>query len=450
MAIGGQARGQVVGALACQRNAYLRTLETAVVSCEKAPERKQKQPPSAGGGKAGKGEHRVPSAGDGEAERWLVEFEDSVLFPEGGGQPSDHGTITLQSDADATPIPVTFVERIGLRCVCHSPRPLEPGDRVLQEVDFQRRWDHMQQHTGQHLLSAVLGSSSNLGTVGWGMGSNGALNYVDLDRKPSQDQLEIVLARCTELIRRSLPITVESPQDARLDKIPDDYDQSKGCVRVICIGDIDRNTCCGTHLSSTAHISLILTHHGETVHGTNFRLYFSAGDKAIRLATSSVGTVGSIARLLQCRNSPEDVMQTVKSTRDTAADLRKRERKLLADIADLEAEAAMGKLQRGRVVWVHRADGTPDFVKALLAKMKGVLSQRPGAVVVATGEERQSGQITVLGEKQLVDALVVNSIKKLVPGVKGGGVGDKWQGKVPEWEKGALKALETAVGSALG
>ncbi|KAK2732596.1 alanyl-trna synthetase domain-containing protein [Colletotrichum kahawae] len=429
-------RPEVVGALACQRNSYLKTLEAEVISCEKRP------PPVAkkNGGK----DKSKESNGVDKSEMWLIEFDDSVLFPEGGGQPSDHGTITLLSGDSETPIPIEFVERVGLRCVFHSPQPLSPGDRVRHEVDFQRRWDHMQQHTGQHLLSAVMDTHENLNTLGWGMGKSGAMNYVDLPRKPTDAELQAIRARCTEIIRSSLPITVETPDDAKVHKMPEDYDQSKGVVRVIHIGDIDRNTCCGTHLSSTSHISLILVHHGESVHGKNYRLYFSVGDRAISLATAAISAMSSVSKLLSCPSAPQDVIQTVKRTQETASELKKREKKLLADIAQFEAEAAKTKLQASKAVWVHRGDGNADFVKGVTVNVKDALAASGGLVVLATGEEKQGGQLVVLGQKTGVEALVPR-IKELVKDVKGGGAGDKWQGKVTAWDKGVLVSLKELV-----
>lgn len=100
----------------------------------------------------------------------------------------------------------------------------------------------MQQHTGQHLLSAVMDTYEDLKTLGWGMGSDDSMNYVDLPRKPSPEEMQSIQSRCNELIRNNLPITVETPEDAKQDKLPEDYDKSKGIIRVIRIGDMDRNT----------------------------------------------------------------------------------------------------------------------------------------------------------------------------------------------------------------
>lgn len=160
----------------------------------------------------------------------------------GGGQPSDHGTISPVASQLFNSIHITSVQRQGLRCVYHSPEPVPPSTLVRQEVDFRRRWDHMQQHTGQHLLSAIMDTYENLETVGWGMGAENEPSYVDLPRKPSEDEMRDIQERCNETIRNNLRITVETPHYANHDNLPGDYDKEKGVVRVIRIGDLDANT----------------------------------------------------------------------------------------------------------------------------------------------------------------------------------------------------------------
>jgi misacylated tRNA(Ala) deacylase len=99
----------------------------------------------------------------------------------------------------------------------------------------------MQQHTGQHLLSAIMDRYDNLETLGWGMGAENDVNYVDLPRKPSEEEIQTIQEKCNEAIRHNHGITVETPDNANLDSLPEDYDKEKGVVRIIKIGDIDKN-----------------------------------------------------------------------------------------------------------------------------------------------------------------------------------------------------------------
>ncbi|KAF5023566.1 hypothetical protein F66182_4379 [Fusarium sp. NRRL 66182] len=423
--------GRVVGDLTCQADSYRKTLDTEVVSCEKAP----------------KHSHKSKKHNGHSHDEWLIECADSVLFPEGGGQPSDHGTLTPLSGSDQTPIHVKNVQRQGLRCVVYSPKPLSPGDKVRQQVDWSRRWDHMQQHTGQHLLSAVLMKHHDLETLGWGMGAEGNMNYIDLPRKPTDGEMQAVQSACVELIRDNISITVETPDDANHEKLPGDYDKSDGVVRVIHIGDLDTNTCCGTHLSQTSHISLVILGSTQSVHGKNCRLSFITGDRAIALATSSVSAINSIAKLTSSSSVPSEVVTRTTALSDTVTDLKRSERRLLLEIAKFESEQAIRTVVQNRMnAWVHRSDGNSDFINKIVGETKDVLQGTGFVVVLAIGEPKGSGPVVIAGDGEAVDAMA-DKVKAVIKGIKGGGAGGKWQGKVMAWTKADLVALKELVES---
>ena len=100
-----------------------------------------------------------------------VVFDDTILFPEGGGQNDDHGTIWLKEDKNG--LPVKRVIRKGGQAVHFvvTDKPIEKGTTVIQKVDWTRRFDHMQQHSGQHLISAIF-DKMNIETLSWWMAEN--------------------------------------------------------------------------------------------------------------------------------------------------------------------------------------------------------------------------------------------------------------------------------------
>ncbi|KAF2876985.1 Threonyl/alanyl tRNA synthetase [Massariosphaeria phaeospora] len=428
----------IVGALSCQKDSYLQTLETEVVSCT------EYVPPQTSGKSKSKKALGPEKASDASTspKLWLIEFADSVLFPEGGGQPTDHGSITTLNSEAASPIPITNIERHGLRCMHFSPVPLDPGTPVRQDVDFARRWDHMQQHTGQHVLSAIMDTMA-LSTLGWGMGAASETNYVELARKPSAEEIRTIQNRCNETIRKNMAITVETADGAKADSLPDDYDREKGVVRFIRIGDLDHNACCGTHLQQTAHIDVILLHHTQTVRSTNCKLFFTAGDRAIDMAASSITSLRHIAVSLSSGSAPAAVESSVQRLSDSAADARKKEKKLLADIAKYEGDRIKAVLETGKTAWSHRASDGLDFINLVVFEIREVVKER-GVVVLATGEVKTAGSIVIVGEKGLVESLSAK-VREIVSSAKGGGKGEKWQGKVTEWKKGELEALREAV-----
>ncbi|KAF2476351.1 ThrRS/AlaRS common domain-containing protein [Lindgomyces ingoldianus] len=424
----------IVGALRCQRDSYLQTLQTEVVSCS------EYSPQTNGNSKSNKSTDPKKSVQNG-TKAWLIEFRDSILFPEGGGQPTDHGSITPLTLASSESIPITSVQRHGLRCVHLSPQPLDPGTLVRQDVNFKRRWDHMQQHTGQHLLSAIM-DSMNLDTLSWSMGADGEMNYVEVVRRPTNDEIRTIQERCNAAIRQNLPITVETPNDAKVDSLPEDYDQEKGIVRVINIGGLDSNPCCGTHLKQTSHISLILLHHTQTARSTTCRLYFTAGDRAINLAAESINSLRSISVSLSCGNAPSDVQSNVAKLGESVAEARQKEKKLLKEIAKFEGDRIKAVLETQNRAFSHRGTDGLDFVNLIWTEVKEAAKER-GVVVLASGEGKSVGHLMIIGQEDLVEQLSAK-VKVVVSGIKGGGKG-KWQGKVQTWKKGEIKALKQLV-----
>lgn len=433
---------RIVGDLSCQRDSYLQSLETEVVSCTEYTPKSTTNDAKSKIKKSTNLDKTLSNDSSSQSNIWLIEFADSVLFPEGGGQPTDHGVITALTTEPSESISISNIQRQGLRCIAFSPTPLAPGTLVRQDVDFKRRWDQMQQHTGQHLLSAIM-DSMDLETLSWSMGEDGEMNYLELPRKPSEHEISKIQQRCNEAIRNNLSITVETPRDAKADSLPGDYDRNRGVVRFIKIGDLDYNACCGTHLKQTSHISLILLHHSQTIRSTNCRLFFSAGDRAIKLATTSINSIRSIAVSLSSGSTPSDVQSSVQKLGDALSDVRKKEKKLLAEIAKYEGERVKAALAIGKVGWCYRATDGLDFINLVVFEVKEAVKGY-GAVVLASGEEKKPGSIMIVGETSIVERLAAK-VKEVVGTVRGGGKGDKWQGKVTDWKKGEIEALRAAV-----
>lgn len=433
----------IVGALSCQKDSYLQTLETEVVACDEYIPPKSTQQ----NGKAKSKKSTDPSKANGISDSaapqtWMIEFADSVLFPEGGGQHSDHGFISPLGVKGTSAIPIENIQRHGLRCIHFSQTPLEVGTKVRQTVYYARRWDLMQQHTGQHLLSAIM-DGMDLPTLGWSMGQPGEMNYVELPRKPTDVEIARIQQECNAVVRENLPVTVETPEGKGSSKLPTDYDGEQGVIRFIKIGDLDYNACCGTHLKQTSHIGLILLHHTQSIRGTNCRLFFTAGDRALNMATGSINGLRNIAVSLSSGASPEEVAAKVQGLREQVSEGGKREKRLLSEVAKFEAQQIKETLQCALGAFSHRPDDGLDFINLVLIELRDTLKGK-GIVVLCTGDTRTPGSLVITGKAELVEILSVK-VKDIVKTVKGGGKGEKWQGKVTEWQKGEIEAVKTAV-----
>jgi misacylated tRNA(Ala) deacylase len=206
-------KAQKVGSLLCQKNASLSELEAKIVS--------------------------VVISNNNTTKLILT---DTILFPTGGGQPFDKGSINGYQVIDCF--------RQGMDCIhvisgVLDPDSLKPGMTVLIKLDTGRRFDHMQQHSGQHLLSALGESEFGLDTVGWGLGESECYIEVVCEGRevPTMDELQALEKRVNLVIRERRPFSVHVDEDKEASKkvssLPGDINE--GVVRYIEIEGVDKN-----------------------------------------------------------------------------------------------------------------------------------------------------------------------------------------------------------------
>ncbi|KAK7206995.1 Threonyl/alanyl tRNA synthetase [Myxozyma melibiosi] len=419
----------VVGALACQVDSYLKSFDTTVVSC-----REVERAPAKTNGKA-KGKAKKEAVEEEKPVEYELELKDTILFPEGGGQPSDSGLIKTAE----TSIPVLAIRRAFLTALHKVPTPLPPSTPVTLSLDWPRRFDHMQQHSGQHLISAVL-DERKIPTLAWNLGEK--FSYVELPRKLSDEEVAEVEDRCNDVIRQGLDITVEVPDKdlVNKEKLPDDYDAERGILRVVHIGDLDANPCCGTHLRNTREMNAIALLHQVPNKGTNSRLYFLIGDRVRKYATETHALTRRLNAKLSCQT--DEIESKVARLEGLLRDALKREKMWVADVVASEAASVRASLESTQKAFVYRPDVGLDYLMTLVAEL-GELKEGQ-LLVLAAGQVKSPGALMVLGGG--ADKLAAK-IKDVVKSVKGGGKGAKWQGKVTEWEKGEVEAVREVLES---
>lgn len=379
----------LAGALRCQRDSYLKVLQTKVVSCEK------------------------------KKDLYAVEFEDTVLFPEGGGQPFDQGLILREKDDSGSSIEVSDVQRVGLHAIHTLNGPLEPGETVTMHVDWARRLDHMQQHTGQHLLSAVL-DKKNVATVGWNLGVQ--MNYVELDRKLSAEEVKETQLDVNGAIAEAVPITVDMSG----------HDEEKGAMRVVTIGEMDKNPCCGTHLAKTSEIGSILLLHQIPNKG-NSRLFFMAGNRVTDYARASHDNLRVINSALSCQT--DDILAKIEQLQVRQKGLASQLKIAQQELAVEEAARVKTILQSHEVYVLYK----PDYDMEYLRFVEKQLFDLSGTAILLCGQGPGGGAIIIAGKD--VDKYAV-LVKDMFKDAKGGGKG-RWQGKVVRYNNGEVeKALE--------
>jgi alanyl-tRNA synthetase len=356
----------------------------------------------------------VVAAGADASGPWAV-LEDTILYPEGGGQPSDRGTLNG--------VPVLDVQKSGGAIRHTLAAPVGEGPALLK-LDWERRFDHMQQHTGQHLLSAVAQDRFGWATTAFHLGPEvcdvelaaPSLAAADLAR------LEDAVAAGIRAARPVVPRRV-SPEEfralpVRTRGLPEGF---TGDVRLVEIEGFDLNTCGGTHLSSTAEIELVALLGVESLRGGS-RVFFAAGGRARRRLRRDEERNASLRAAL---GAPDEGL--VEAVEAKLAQLAATQR-ALRHAEEALAEAVAGALlaSDARVARAHFEGRDRPFVQAVARRFAEAAPGR-AALVTATSEGRH---VFALGAGEgFGDVRALGREIAAILGAKGGGAGKVFQGK---------------------
>lgn len=312
-----------------------------------------------------KGYYLDPSALSGEARVLEIRntavgaevvLERTLFYPEGGGQPCDRGVLGG--------LPVLDVVEAG-RAVVHSVEgapAFAPGDKVAMAVDGTRRRDHSQQHSGQHLLSAILERNYGIHTIGFHLGAT--YSTIDVSCAAMDGKMtEEIEAAAEEFIVRDHPYAVHvcPPEDPASFLIRKRLPAGEETIRIVEILGYDWVACCGTHVSSAGELRMFKILSTEKYKG-NTRVFFAAGDRAVALMTGRYGLLAEISAGLG--TSAEEAPARVSALSVRSAALEAERDALLRKRAGLEIDLALG----GPAVGSSPAPSAP-----------GTLSPAPGA-----------------------------------------------------------------------
>jgi len=204
-----------------------------------------------------------------QGQRFRIHLDRTIFCPAGGGQPADQGTING--------LPVLELASADDDIIHMLEQDPGQGEAGLQ-LDFPRRYDHMQQHTAQHLLSQVLLNLFNAPTLSFAIGPEHS--SIEIGRQAlNEEESRILESECARLIFANLPIRIFESVDIaalHLRKPP----KRQGKIRVVEIEGLDQSACGGTHLKSSAEIGLLKIIKTEHVRA-NIRLYYAAGYRAL-------------------------------------------------------------------------------------------------------------------------------------------------------------------------
>ena len=334
-----------------------------------------------------------------------IVLDRTLFYPESGGQLSDRGTlggvdvIDVQENGDV-------VEHL-VKGEVSTVAPLRGA------VDWPMRFDHMQQHTGQHILSRAFIKTDKLDTVGFHMGDETCT--IDLDG-PSPDAAAIARAEdlSNQIINENRPIDIKTMPIEQVDmselrrKVPEGVTMA----RIVTVRDFDVIPCCGTHVKSTGELGMIKVLKTEKVRNFH-RIHFKVGVRAFADYRDKHAVLQELSQRLT--TAPLDVNAKVERLVEDSRAADKRLKNLVQRLAATEAQRLLSESAGARVI-VHR-EADAALARALATEMQ----KAPGTVALISADD---GSVVCVSSHELgVDLATPASALARELGGSGGGKG---------------------------
>ena len=377
----------------------------------------------------------VPPASSGQSRPAII-LRETAFYPTSGGQVHDTGWIGLGSGERLRVAEVADLQ--DGRVVHYLEAPVKPADSpggfiagaaVHGSIDAERRQDHMQQHTGQHVLSAAFLSLYEFPTVSFHMGED----YCSIDlATESLSAAQVVGAekRANEIVFENRPVRIrhikrEEAEKLGLRKLPPEGREE---LRLIEVADFDLSACGGTHVGATGQIGSILLRKTEKTR-QGMRVEFICGGRAVRGARRDYATLTESAALYSTQLG--DVPEMIRKGFDELKAMRRQREDALEQLAGAMAEAAIGTSDATsgrRVIQRTFSDRDINFAKLFAQQVA-----RAGVPVVTLVGSTMNPAGLVFAQSKGGTADMGALLKQVLTSVggRGGGSRDFAQGGVP-------------------
>lgn len=264
----------------------------------------------------------------------------TLFFPEEGGQTCDRGTIRCKGDE----YKVTDVQ-ITNGCIIHTVKSdsalssMNVGDEIEGHIDWDHRFDNMQNHTGEHIFSGLVHSLKGYDNVGFSLSENNC--QMDYNGKLTDEEIAWIEKKANEIIWQAIPVECRYPSTEELSTI--DYRSKKelsGPVRIVTIPGVDVCACCAPHVRTTAEVGLLkVISHLNYKGGT--RLYIACGKRAFNDYLSTFDSLTDIGHIFSTGrpDALNAVQKLVKEKQELSNQLLTFENQQLIDTIDGQIQA---------------------------------------------------------------------------------------------------------------
>lgn len=355
---------------------------------------------------------RVISCGEGK-NGYEVVLDETAFFPEGGGQPADQGFL---EDVRVTDV------RDKKEYVLHiCAQPLEPGSLVHGRIDWERRFLHMQQHSGEHIFSGLVHRLHGYDNIGFHMGKD--FVTVDFSGLLTEEEIAEAERQANTVVLSDERILAEYPSARELETL--EYRSKKeidGAVRIVTVPGADVCACCGTHVKRTGEIGPIKVTSSEH-YKSGIRLTLEIGWRALEDYEEKHRNVKAISALLSVK--PEETAAAVQKQQELMQELRLQNNGLKQRLFEMMVK----EVPEGREKTVIFEDGL-NAVE--IRKLADMLSERTDLAAVFSGSDGEGYKYVVCSRQKDAAALGKDLNREL--NGRGGGKNPMIQGSVQAGE----------------
>ena len=352
-----------------------------------------------------------------------ITLDRTVIFDNAGGQPCDTGSI-----GDAV---ILGCDEVNGELLHHVDRPLTVGQSYPVTLNWERRFDHMQQHTGEHLLSYSIYKLFGVNNVGFHLSSE--YTTIDLDKPLTQEELYEAETLANQFVCLDLPVTavqyetLEELEQAGLTL----RKQAEGIhapIRIVSIEGADCCTCCAPHVLHTGEIGSILITESMSYKG-GMRVTLLCGKRALRYTQHARKTLTAAGRLFS--TSWTNLTESISKAQDELKDLHKKEKELSESLNAYLAEELLQKAVRiGKTTLILENVGSANQNKLKSLASKTLRDNNALTVLFGKSDGRLNYVLSCSADGSVDVSELCRVVNTAVSG-KGGGRGTLAQGTSP-------------------
>lgn len=334
-------------------------------------------------------------------------LDKTAFFPEGGGQAADKGVL---ADVEV------FDVQIENGAIYHyTNEPIEIGSEVIGKIDYDRRFNFMQNHTGEHIVSGIAHKLFGVNNVGFHLGEE--LVTIDFDEELTREQLDKIEYLANQKVWQNLPIRAYFPTEEELEKtVYRSKKEINGAVRLVEIKDTDICACCAPHVKNTGEIGIIKLLDTEKMRG-GIRIILKCGNFALQDYQNKYQNISQISALLSSKQEKAyKAVQKLDEKCTTASQKITELKKKMADITVMSATS------EDNCIFVDDCD-----VKSLQL-LADKLHKKFGGIRAVFSENTGNFSFAICAEDDKLQELFAKFKSQFT--VRGGGRGGMVQGTV--------------------